>query len=359
MSWALHGGNVWEASRRFGRGPREFLDFSSSVNPLGPPRAVLETLAERLPDVRYYPDPEAREARERLARWLGVPAESLLLTNGGVEALYLSFFLFRPRRVLVPVPTFVEGISAARAVGAEVLEVAARPEEGFQLPLDALLGRLPGADLLYLCHPNNPTGALVPKASLLRLLEEARGRCLLAVDEAFVDFAGREHSLAREAAAADGVVVIGSLTKLFALPGLRLGYAVATPSTIGLLRGLQPPWSVNVLAQHALVAALSESAYVTETLRVVQEERAFLSEGLSTLGCAPFPSAANFLLADIGRVPVRSGELWERLARRGILVRDCASVPGLGDRYIRVAVRRREENLVLLEAMERVIHGKP
>ncbi|MDR7433603.1 MAG: threonine-phosphate decarboxylase CobD [Armatimonadota bacterium] len=352
MSKAIHGGNVWEASRRFGRSPKEFLDFSSNLNPLGPPRAVQEVLAQHLQDVAFYPDPEAREAREHLAAWLDVPVESVLLTNGGVEALYLALFLFQPRRLLSPVPTFVEGIAGARAVGAEVLEVTASPREGFQLPLGALLKGLSHADLVYLCNPNNPTGVLASREKVLRIVREAKGRCAVLVDEAFVDFAGREHSLVQEATRADGVVVIGSLTKLFAFPGLRLGYAVASPSTIEALRGLQPPWSVNILAQHALIAALSDRAYVAETIRLISAERAFLSSQISSLaGYITFPSQTNFLLVDISGTGLRSGELWERLGRWGILVRDCASIPGLGDWYIRVAVRKREENLALLAAM--------
>lgn len=362
-----HGGNLLRAAARYGLPPEGYIDFSASLNPLGPPPGVIERLRAGLgAGAARYPDPDATAARAALAARLGVPREAVLVTNGGAEAIHLAVRASLagagtpaagaalPRLVL-PAPTFSEYARAARAVGAPVVRVPLSPDDGFRIDPDALAAALRPGDLLFLANPNNPTGTLMSRADLERLVARAGATgATLAVDEAFLGFVagGEALSLAARAAASSGVLVVGSLTKLYCLPGLRLGYAVATPERIAALAALQPAWSVNALAQDALLACLEQADFTARTPAVVEAERARLARALNTLpGLRAFPSRANYLLVDCRAAGRSAADLADALGRRGILIRDCGGFPGLDPHYFRVAVRGPRETEALVAAL--------
>lgn len=359
-----HGGRLEEAAARYGLPPEGFLDFSANLNPLGPPPALLDRLAGSLPVVARYPDPEASAARAALAARLAVPPAALLLTNGGSEAIHLAVaasLARRAGRLVLPVPTFSEYERAALAVGAPVLRLPSRPEADFRPDVDRLASALAPGDLLFLANPNNPTGTLLEPDELDHLLRRARrAGAALAVDEAFLGFVpgGGERSLARRAAADPGLVVVGSLTKLYCLPGLRLGYAVAAPRALAALAARQPAWSVNGLAQAALLACLEEADWEARSAALVAGERPVLAAALAALpGLRPLPSRANFLLVDCRAAGRPAARLADGLGRRGILVRDCADFPGLDRYYFRVAVRTARDNTALVAALTALLGG--
>lgn len=349
-----HGGDLAAACRRWGLRPEEVLDFSASVNPLGPPAGVWEALRRALPAVTAYPDPRAGVLVEGLAGALGLPEECLLATNGAAEGIFLLLRALRPRRVLVTAPGFLEYERAARAVGATLAYLELRPENGWRLAAQDLAGALGAGDVFFLCNPHNPAGWALGA----REAEEVRAACaaagsFLAVDESFLPFLppAEQASLAAAAARGGNLAVIGSLTKFYALPGLRVGYLVAAPALLDSLRAQRDPWSVNALAQAAGAAALEDSEYAARSRAYVAEERAFLAASLAALGCRVLPGTANFLMLAV-RPARRAPALLEGLARQGILVRDLSGMRGLGEGFWRVAVRTRQENLRLLEKLE-------
>lgn len=353
-----HGGTVYAAARLLGVPPEEILDFSASINPLGLPPGVRDAVLAAFDRVVHYPDPEAAELTEALARRHGVVPENICPANGSTELIHLLPRLVPGSRALVVAPPFSEYAAALERGGWEVHYCFLRSSNGFLLDLRTLEQRLAdGFDLLVIANPGNPTGALVPLPLVAEILELCRGTGTVpVVDEAFMDFCEEESAVA--AVVADGRgVILRSLTKFYALPGLRLGYAVATPDIIGRLDGLIPPWSVGTLAQAAGVAALADDGYRERTLALVAAEREYLSAALASLpGLRPYPSAANYLLVELTS-GLTAADLAGRLLRRRILIRDCATFPGLDERFFRVAVRARRENDRLLAELERSLRS--
>jgi threonine-phosphate decarboxylase len=298
------------------------LDFSANVNFLGPPDSVRALLAGAADHVDRYPSADAAPLREALARHHGIPADCILAGNGASELIYLAAALYRGRRGRVVTPAFTEYEDACDAYG--IALGAAAPE------------------LTFVGNPGSPGGRLLPRKEILALPG------ILIVDEAFIDFAGGRESLIDAAAADPRIIVLRSLTKFYALPGLRIGFAVAVPETIRALKLLQPPWSVNQLAQLAGIAAIRDAAYAERTLRELAPAREELRKGLSTLGFDPSPSETNYVLC---RVP-DAAALQEALLARGIAVRNCDSFTGLDpNRFVRIAVRAPAENRRLLSAL--------
>jgi len=318
-------------------------------------------LAENLRAVIRYPDPASRELKEVLSSQLRVSPEALLIGNGATEIIYSLCFLLRPRAVLVAEPTFGEYRRAAVAAGARVVYLPLSAGDGFRLDGDQFSRYLPQVEMAFLCNPNNPVGNLLGERDLEIILEESlKHGTWMVVDESFLDFVREERrrSLVLEAARYPRLVVVKSLTKFFALPGLRLGYAAASPSVVRYVEARRDPWCVNILAQVAGAAALKDREFVVNTWKWLEEEKAYLYHGLAALpGVRPYPSEANFFLVDIRQTGWSSGRLADACARRRILVRDCSSFTGLGDGYIRVAVKERQANSTLLGVLGELLSG--
>ena len=336
-----HGGDVWQ-----GGAPEDYLDFSASLNPDGPPKWVREALEAGLSRVRWYPDARARAALAGLSAHLGLPESCLLLTNGGAEAAALA--------ANVPYPAVAP--KAARRLGRQVI---AQPAFGEYARLcgahadirwDGLADYdVQSGDTVWLGNPNTPTGAAMPREAVLALLDRAEregGR--LVVDEAFIDYCPR-NSVRDRVPAHEGLIVLGSMTKSLAIPGARLGYVAAHPSVIALMaRGL-PPWRMNCLAGAVAAALPGHAESFDEIARVNARRRERFAQALRLIGARVYPSEASFLLCDFGRDmrPVA-----QALRREGILVRLCGAFPGLTHGHVRLGVRTEDENAQLIDALE-------
>ncbi|MGI9860304.1 threonine-phosphate decarboxylase CobD [Moorella naiadis] len=363
LTRTVHGGDWQGAVDRYGWRVDEILDFSANINPLGPPAGVLAVLKENLAAIQRYPDPASRRFKEALASSTQLETGSLIAANGAVELIYLVLQVLKPQRVLVSEPTFSEYHRAARAAGAGVVTITLDPEADFSFDLERWRRELPGVQLAFICNPDNPTGRLLAP----NILQEVVNCCqaagvFLVVDESFLDFIpnGEEYSLARLAATRPGLLILHSLTKIYALPGLRLGYGVGHPELVSRLETGRDPWSVNILAQMAGVIALGETGYIKETQALIGREKEFLWQHLAKLaGFQPYNPEVNFILTRILDDRLAAPVLAELLARRGILIRDCSSFPGLGPHYFRVAVRDRQANERLLAALGELVAGIP
>ncbi|MEW6547666.1 MAG: threonine-phosphate decarboxylase CobD [Bacillota bacterium] len=362
-----HGGRIWEAARNLGADPHKILDFSANLNPFGPPAAVIALLRERLGDVAHYPEPRGGGLKRALADHLGISPDRLVVGNGAAELIWCFCRVVSPRTVLIPSPTFTEYARAVRACGGEVHHLPMNPEI-FRFPLEQLLAALRSGcryDLVVVCNPNNPTGTLAATEELDALLAAVRGTdTWVLVDESFLGFlpepgaaSVRRLPLARHARLA----VLDSFTKLYCLPGLRLGYLTGPPDLVSKIEETRDPWSVSVLAQAAGLQCLREQEYLARTRASLPLFRTALSEELSRIpGLRVLPSTANFLLLRLrvciqGRAgPARVAA--SQLAKRLILVRECSDFAGLEDgSYLRVAVRLPQENARLISALREVI----
>lgn len=351
--WPGHGGQAAPLLARFGLPPdHPLLDFSANLNPLGPPAWVSSRLAAAAEGLARYPAPDYRGAREAIAREAGLDAEQVLLTNGGAEAIFLVAALHAGGRAAIVQPTFMEYARACRAFGIAVDDIPLDAPD-FSLDPERLGASLVPGTLLWLCRPNNPTATLVPREAVEHLLALAAARdCRVVVDEAFIDFVTPpEASLAPLLARFDNLILLRSLTKLYALPGLRLGYLLASESLVPRLQARQPPWSVNHLAAELVAPLLADSTFLAGTRQWLANEQPRLRAGLAAVGLEVILSRANFFLVRHpgGREATR--RLLPALLRRGVLARHTESFPGLDGGWLRLALRDTEENDRLLTAL--------
>lgn len=338
-----HGGNIYKIRREYGE---DVIDFSANINPLGLPPAVKRAVNENFDKILHYPDSQATDLVKKIAEYWGISEKNLLLGNGSVDLIYLITASLRPRTALIPIPTFSEYERACRNVNSEIHFLRLKEREGFILPFPLSL-----ADIIFLCRPNNPTGNFIlndPEKM------EQMGSRLVVVDEAFMDFMPdqKDYTLIWKAVKNKKFVVLRSFTKLFAMPGLRIGYLVAHEDMINTLRQHQIPWSINSLAQVAAKEILNEGEYIDQTHRLIKKEKIFLLSQLAKIeGLRPYPSKTNFLLIKIDKAGMTSSLLTKGLIRKGVLIRDCSNFRNLDNTYIRIAVRSHKENLKLIEAL--------
>ena len=347
-----HGGNVFAVARSLGIAPERMLDFSASINPLGMAPGVRDALSGCVERLLHYPDKGAAELKDCLAAYHGVSAAQIAVANGSTELIHLLPRLVDGTRGLIVAPAFAEYASALEKSGWQIDYLTLESADDFAWSLPALEEKLAGRyDMLFICNPANPTGALIPKHEIAKVVDLCReSGTFLVLDEAFIDFC-EEESAKDLVGEYPRAVLLRSMTKFFAIPGLRLGYAIGAPETIGSLATLQDPWSVNTAAQVAGIASLSDPAYCERTRSYITAERARLAAGMSGLsGLRVFPSSANYLLAQIDNGS-SAAELRSRLLAEGVLIRDCGNCQGLDGSFFRVAVRLRVENDRLLQLL--------
>ena len=356
----VHGGPDYAELAALGLSPDEVMDFSANTNPYGPSPRVRAALAGVPLD--RYPDAQAIALRQRLAQIHGLTPEHIIVGNGTAELIWLlgMAYLQRADPVVIIGPTFSEYRAAAGLMGAGIAEYRA-PATDFQPDVSAIevLIERQQPRLTFLCNPNNPTGVYLTREAV-EDLAAACGEGLLVVDEAYRAFVAGpwpskplvERGLGLSPAAGN-VVLLRSMTKDHALAGLRLGYALASPEVVATLKKVQPSWSVNAAAQVAGLAALSDKDHLRETLPKIAEAKAYLLEELTRLGLRVVPSAANFLLVEVGD----GRSLRQRLLSHGLMVRDCTSF-GLPE-YVRIAVRRLEECCHLIKTLHQLLIRDP
>ena len=337
----IHGGNVWA-----GGDPADWLDYSANIRPGGPPEWVRAALVRAMDNVPYYPQLTMERSRTALGRFMGLPPEMVLPTAGGIAAISLATQL-KVDHVRIPAPAFVEYSQLSERSGLTVELTPLLGADHRILPLrESLCRNLAENTCVWLCNPSNPIGcgfSTDEVGELLSAVEERRG--VLVVDEAFIDYC--PESSVRDRVCPD-LTVVGSLTKALCIPGIRLGYICASPQNIAELEKRVRPWQVNALA---LAVAENLPGHLEELRRDAAENekrRQWLSRALEKEGVRTLPSLANFLLCDFGHS--MAGTV-QTLREQGILVRTCESF-GLGASWLRLAVRTREENEHLMEALK-------
>ncbi|MFL6524371.1 MAG: pyridoxal phosphate-dependent aminotransferase [Nitrososphaera sp.] len=346
MRACSHGG-IYSVNPRLVR-----LDSSSSINPLGPPRKAISAIKMNLDSLaQTYPDPECRELKNGLSRYLGIDPEWICVGNGAIEIIYwFVHTAVASGRVVIPVPTFCEYELASHKSGAEVTCV---PLHNLEIDADSVIEKARGADAVFLCNPNNPTGILATK-QIMKIIENVSSSTRILLDECFIELTDNPeaNTMIEQVSEFDNLVILRSLTKSFGLAGLRVGYSVCNSNLAKKLSTNKIPWNVNGLAQVAGVVALLESGYLSKARAVIKEERRFLYDNIKKLeSFCPLKSDSNFFLVHLQAR--NSRQFRDRLLKKsGVLVRDCSTFTGMGTQYIRIAVRMHRENMMLLKALE-------
>jgi threonine-phosphate decarboxylase len=355
-----HGGKIWEIVSTNEIHEGKIVDFSSNVNSLGASPRAIEAIHGNLWRIPLYPDSDSANLKKALCETITQIGEgNIVIGNGSTELIYLfcDTFLEKGDRVLVPAPTFGEYEKAVRRAGGIPHHVRLGPD--FGLHSNLFKNTMNRVKAIFLCNPNNPTSILAERDEVTNIIEEARDRNVLVfLDEDFMEFVEekKRYSLIKEAISYGNVFVLKSFTKIYGLTGLRIGYGIASKQMISLLHKAKIPWNINCLAQVAAIEALGDREHLRKTRSLLQRETGFLLDELEKIrGLRVVTPDANFIIINIKNLGITALKLKEKMIRRHILIRDCSTFHGLDEYYIRLAVKTREENEMMLEHLKKII----
>lgn len=353
-----HGGNIRETARQVGCDPSEIVDMSSNVNPFGPPPGLIERLHFGLGEIGRLPEVDAAASIEAMAGFLEIDAQRLASGNGTTQFIYLLPGILDTRHALIVGPTYADYASACRMSNVRTRLLFSREEDGFQLDPNRLEGALAEVDTVFVCNPNNPTGVLLPPEQIRRLCRRYPG-VRFVVDESYFPFVTEKTTRSLVGSSADNLLVLISDSKIYRLPGLRIGFLYASKATTRRVREATPPWSVNALAQEA-VRFLCENdgetrRFVRSSARKMKEQQNAFSRALRRVpSLAIYPSQTSFLLLGLPAA-FRAPEVCRRMAQRRFLLRDCSNFDGLSDRFVRVSLQTGEVNRKAADALVEVL----
>lgn len=347
-----HGGNVEEISRTYGIKEDEIIDFSANINPIGISLEVKKAMIEALNKVERYPDITYYEFKKAIEEYESVDINNILLGNGAAEVIFNIVRGLKPEKALIPAPTFVEYEDALKSVGCSINHY--KLKEDFNLDLGFIDQIKEDIDIVFICNPNNPTGVLTSKEYILEVIKKAKKfNTAVVIDESFLDFVAEKHRFSAISLVNEykNLIVVKSLTKFFAFPGIRVGYGITSNDNyINNINNISIPWAINTVAAAGAVAALKQKGYINKTIDYVKEEKEYLYKKLSEFeGLKVYKPSVNFMFFK----DIKGINLKENLLKYGILIRSCDNYIGLDKGYYRVAVRTREENDDLVESFTR------
>lgn len=336
----------------YGDNYEQVIDFSVNINPLGVPEKLIEALKSELEKMKRYPEIDGASGKTILGQYLGINSENIILGNGATELLYLYARSLKPEKVLIVEPTFNEYRKAFKISGSKIYNYYTNVENGFQLQLEELILQIEDIkpNVLVICNPNNPTGLFTDKDKLIAVLNKLKETSsYLFIDESFIDFTDRDSlkSLINEY----NIFILRSMTKIFAVPGLRIGYGIGKTDIISKLNQFKEPWTINSLALKGIPVLLEDREYIKKTKNWLKEEKQFLYNELKKVPHIKIiKSETNFFLLNL--LKGNGNLLREFLLERKIYIRVCEDFQGLSDKYIRIAVRKRRENIKLITELK-------
>lgn len=352
MQLPEHGANPYNVYARLGiEPPARLLDFSENVNPVGPPDSIIEMWPRLLDKLKSYPNPEGEPFLSAAADYHGISADCLFAGNGAAELLALLAERYREKRAIVVHPTFSEYEATLLAKRVEIVRVFTSEKDGFKLPLEAILEAMTSAAVLYLCIPNNPTGIMPERTDLKVIIQRgAEIGCDVVLDEAFIDFVDESLSFIAEIENNPHVIVVRSMTKMYAIPGIRLGYIVADPSIIRGIKALAPHWNVNGLAAQIGAVCLQEERYREQAIQHSNREREKMKLFLTDNGCSVTNSVTNFISFTLG-AGRDSNKLYKDMLTRGIVLRHSLNFRGMDGRWLRIGMKNEASMNILKEEL--------
>lgn len=349
----VHGGNIVATARALGCRVQELIDMSSNLTPLGMVPGLREVLDQGLEEVAFLPETESETLCQVFARKFALREQEVLAGNGTTEFIFALPHLFAGGRAIIVNPTYADYRLACTWAGVQATDFMLPGEQDFHLDLDRLAEQLRGGELVFICNPNNPTGAVTPTRDLHTFISSHPATFFL-VDESYLPFT-RHRSLLRYELLPN-LFVLFSSSKIYGIPGLRLGFLVAKAASLTAFTRQRKPWGVNRLAQLAGEYLLQHAdMYVEEVRRYVESERKRFVESLNkTGGVRVIPGEANFMLCRLAG-PLLAPQLAEKLLARKIMIRNCASFAGLDDHFFRVSLKGRDENSLFLGALQDIL----
>ena len=342
-----HGGNIYSVDGQ----AENFLDMSANINPFGLSESVKAAIINNIDGLIHYPDPSACELKTAIASRYRINFENIIVLNGAAEFFYLFFNVIRPKKVLIVAPSFSEYERSALAANCEIKFFLTSDQDNFNINFDKLTASLKSEkfNCIVLASPNNPTGNLIAAENILKLQSLVD---YVMLDESFIDFIGDEKSDRYLVNDMKNLIVVQSLTKFFALPGLRLGFAIAEESLIKKFELAKDVWNVNYLAQKAGVTALNDNEYICKSRSWIAEEKFYIIDRLKKISRIKFfKPTVNFVLLKFESDQIAMN-LIENFREKKILLRSCKNFRGLDGRFIRMAIRSRIENERVLNLIE-------
>ena len=346
-----HGGNIYGAAREKSISPDKILDFSANINPYGPPEWLRSSISATIDRLLHYPDPDCTALVDSIANQYGVAKDTVVVANGTTELLYQLPNVVDAKRALIAVPSYIDYQKVMEQAGIPVQLLLLDENRDFTVDLNVLAEGVRPGDIVFLASPNNPTGTLIDPDKL-RDVVETHPKSLFLLDEAFLEFVENRKSLAGQCL---NCITLHSLTKFYAIPGLRLGFGIFPLAIAQKLKALMPPWSVNTLAQEVGIRCLEASTYQQESREYLQQCKKYLEQSLASFPeLTLYPSAANYLLLKVTG-PVTVEEIRQKLYTKNILIRPCANYKNLGPDYFRIAIRCEKDNKIFLEAFSTIL----
>ena len=340
-----HGGDIYRNIVEY--------DFSVNINPLGMPLGSIRAAHEAILLAGRYPDYKGEKLCRAIAGYKNVDVDNIILGNGAAELIYTLCYAVKPRRALLAVPTFSEYEKALKAVECEIDSYYLRETEEFELGEEFVDCITEDIDIIFLCNPNNPTGRLIKPDIMMRILNKcARHNVYLCVDECFLPFVTDEnrYTLTGEIAGNKQLIVLRAFTKIYAMAGLRLGYALTSnKELLSCMRSKLQPWNTSAVAQMAGVEALKDREFLDKTRELIEMERNYLMYELSQgMVDRLYAGEANFIMFKADE------NLYDKLMEQGIMIRSCADFEGLNENYYRIGVRSHSENQELIRRWRRM-----
>lgn len=353
----LHGGNIYIFSEEK---RKQILDYSSNINPLGVPKKFQEIASKSFDVLTRYPDVDYLELREKIAMYNEVKIDNTIVGNGATEILFLYMRALKPKRVLLVAPCFAEYKRALNTVGCEIKYFELREEKDFKLDIEEFIKEIKGNiyDLVLLCNPNNPTGKLIKLDDIKKIkniIEEKKINFF--IDEAFIEFVENWKNKTALLLKSKNIFIMRALTKFFAIPGLRLGYGLTLDEDIIKKMSLEKePWSINSFANLAGLTMLDDKEYIKRTEKWIEEEKKFMYEEISKISTVKvYKTEVNFLLLKLHNTT--SKKLREEMIENNILIRDASNFKFLDNRFVRLAIKDRKSNLILLKNLSEIMKG--
>lgn len=355
-----HGGNVKEISRTYNIKPEDIIDFSANINPLGMPESAKECIINNLNQIEKYPDISYYDLKEDIRRYENsrldydiVLSSNIILGNGAAEVIYNVVRAINPHKTLIMAPTFSEYEEAVSSISKETIIYELKESDDFKLTEEILKVINNDINMIFICNPNNPTGSLVSQELILKVLVRAsETNTSVVIDESFLDFVKDDFSMISYLNKYDNLIIIKSLTKFFAIPGLRIGYGLCGNKYFSQKAAtMSPAWNINILADICARTCLNDKKYINDSIDFMEKERIYMYNELKKVNYLQvYEPSVNFIFFKVKN----KIDLKEELLKKNILIRSCSNYHGLDKRYFRIAVRTHEENIRMLNALNSI-----
>ena len=352
----IHGGNIYKLQRE---GKKDILDYSSNINPLGVPESFIKAVSENFSVLTRYPDINYTELRESIGKYNNIESENIIAGNGATEVLFLYIKALKPKKVLIAAPTFAEYERAVKNAECEIDFFELKEEDNFILNKDKFIQKAKNYNLAVICNPNNPTGKFISKEIIFEINENLKkSGTKLFIDECFIEFISGWKEKTSALFKSENIFILRALTKFFALPGLRLGYGICFDKKITeKINEMREPWSVNGFADLAGKVILNDIEYIKNTEKWILEERKYFTDSLKKIEenkkIKIYETETNFILIKL--LEMTSEEFKSRMEEKNILVRNASNFKFLDNSFIRLAIKDREKNKKVIEAIREVL----